>query len=375
MFLAASLCLFLTCTAPQENHSANHKPAPATNSPATLNLYASTRAGNLSAAAKRALPLVYVPNSESNTVTVIDPARRAIVRTFRTGKLPQHVVPSSDMNTLWVTNNKGNSLTRIDPVTGKEGSLVLVDDPYNLYFTPDGKAALVIGEGLERIDFRDPSTMKLFSSVHVNCRGVDHLDFTADNKYAFVTCEFSGEVVKVDLTERKDVAYLKLQGKAMPQDIRATPDGKLFYVADMKQGGLHVIDAAKFQQVGFIATGKGTHGIVVGRGGSPFYIMNRGSNYIDGPPHGPGSITVLDPESQKILANWPIPGGGSPDMGNITADGKDLWISGRYDAEVYDIDVTSGRLVARIKVGLQPHGICVWPQPGDVCLGHTGNMR
>jgi len=340
-----------------------------------LNLYASTNAGNLSAAAKRAKPLVYVPNSESNTVTVIDPVQRKIVRTFHVGKLPQHVVPSSDMNTLWVTDNKGNTLTRIDPVTGLEGNTVPVDDPYNLYFTPDGKTALVIGEGLERIDFRDPTTMKLLASVHVACRGVDHLDFTADNKYAFVTCEFSGQVIKLDLAERKAVDYLKLHGKAMPQDIRANPDGTVFYVADMKTGGLHVIDAAKFKEVEFIPTGKGTHGIIVGRGGSPFYIMNRGSSYIDGPPHGPGSITVLDPETRKILANWPIPKGGSPDMGNITADGKDLWISGRYDSEVYDIDTSSGRLVARIKVGWQPHGLCVWPQPGDVCLGHTGNMR
>ena len=38
--------------------------------------------------------------------------------------------------------------------------------------------------------------------------------------------------------------------------------------------------------------------------------------------------------------------------------------------EVYAIDTTSGRLLARIKVGKQPHGLCIWP--GRYSLGHTG---
>jgi YVTN family beta-propeller protein len=340
-----------------------------------VNLYAATRAGALSAAAASARPLVYVPNSKSDTVTIIDPVSRSVVRTFRTGKLPQHVVPSYDMSELWVTNNEGNSLTQIDPHTGNESSHVRVDDPYNLYFTPDGKTALVIAERLHRIDFRDPKTMNLIKPLKLSCRGPDHLDFLADDRHAIATCEFSGELVKIDLWNREAIGYLRLQGHAMPQDIRAAPDGRIFFVADMKQDGIHVIDPNQFRQIGFIKTGKGTHGIIVGRGGSPFFILNRGWNTIGGGRRGPGSITVLDPESRKILSVWPIPGGGSPDMGNISADGKELWISGRYDNEVYDVDSTTGRLIARIRVGSEPHGLCVWPQPGRFSTGHTGNMR
>ena len=91
-----------------------------------------------------------------------------------------------------------------------------------------------------------------------------------------------------------------------------------------------------------------------------YFIFNRGWNMIGGGKRGPGSIQ-LDPESRKILSTWLIPGGGSPDMGNISADGKELWISGRYDSEVYDVDSTTGRLIARIRVGSEPHGLCVWP--------------
>src|SRR5262249_3061485 len=110
--------------------------------------------------------------------------------------------------------------------------------------------------------------------------------------------------------------------------------------------------------------------------GKLLYIANRGCNKMDDcPSKGPGSITVIDPNTKKIVATWSLPGGGSPDMGNITADGKELWLSGKYDHEVYVFDTTLGKLIHRIPVGRFPHGLAVWPQPGRYSLGHTGIMR
>src|SRR5213080_3060712 len=84
-------------------------------------LYAAAGAGMLSPAARRAVPFVYVPNSKDGTVTVIDPLTYRVLRSFATGALPQHVVPSYDLLTLWVANNLGNTLTPIDPANGREG--------------------------------------------------------------------------------------------------------------------------------------------------------------------------------------------------------------------------------------------------------------
>jgi YVTN family beta-propeller protein len=346
----------------------------------TVNIYAHTGPNALAAAAARALPLVYVPNSHDGTVTVIDPRTYRVVRTFRSGALPQHVVPSYDLTTLWVANNLGNSLTPIDPVTGREGPSVPVDDPYNLYFTPDGRYAIVIAERRRRLDFRDAHTMALVQSLPVACKGVDHMEFTADGRAAVATCEFSGQLVKLDLATRTVVGYLTLDpggldSAAMPQDIRSRADGHVFYVADMKANGVYLVDPDAFRRIGFLATGKGTHGIYPSRDGRLLYVTNRGWNTTAGGRHGPGTITVLDAASERIVATWPVPGGGSPDMGNVSADGRELWVSGRYDDEVYVFDTATGRLTHRIKVGREPHGLCVWPQPGRFSLGHTGNMR
>ena len=303
------------------------------------NLYAAAGAGMLSPVARRAVPLVYVPNSKDGSVTVIDQLTYTVGRTFPTGAVPQHVVPSYDLKALWVANNLGNSLTPIDPTTGRAGKSVAVDDPYNLYFTPGGRFAIVVAERRRRLDFRDAQTMRL----------VDHMEFTADGRFAIATCEFSGQVLKLDVAARKIVGYLVLDpaglgSAAMPQDIRSSPDGRVFYVADMAANGVHLLDPDAFRRIGFIGTGRGTHGIYPSRDGRLMYISNRGWNTVAGGRHGPGSITVLDPATQKIVATWPVPGGGSPDMGNVSADGNELWLSGRYDEEVYVFDTRTGRL-------------------------------
>lgn len=346
-----------------------------------VNLYSETGPGKLSAAVRGDLPRVYVPNRADSSVSVIDPATMKVIDTFPVGLYPQHIVPSWDLQTLWVTNNAEGtdqgSVTTIDPRTGKAGEPIKVEDPYNMYFTPDGKSAIVVAEALHRLDFRDPHTMQMQSSIDVpGCDGVNHADFTIDSRFVIFTCEFNGGLVKVDLTKKAVAGYLKLSGQdGMPQDIRSSPDGRIFYVADMMAGGVYLIDPTAFTETGFVPTGIGTHGLYPSRDGKQLYIANRGSNHVAGnTPHNPGSVSVLDFATGKVVANWPIPAGGSPDMGNVSVDGSRLWLSGRYDNEVYSINTKDGSVV-KIPVGSEPHGLTVWPQPGRYSLGHTGNMR
>jgi YVTN family beta-propeller protein len=377
------------------------------------NLYRETGANQFSPAVAGALERVYVPNRAANTVSVIDPATLKVIDTFKVGINPQHVVPSWDLRTLWVANNAegrtDGSLTPIDPLTGKPGKTIAVDDPYNMYWTPDGRFAIVVAEAYKRLDFRDVATMELKFSIETpECAGINHADFAIDGRFALFTCEFNGAITKIDLVNRKVLGTIKLSpyfnrpdalaliaepGRkprkipdpgqpgneicttpGMPQDVRVSPDGKTFFVADMMADGVHVVDGASFKQTGFIPTGIGAHGLYPSRDGKSLYVANRGGNQIRGKPRGKGGVSVIDFASRKVTAQWMIPGGGSPDMGNVSADGRYLWLSGRYDDVVYRIETTSGA-VDKVKVGREPHGLTVWPQPGRYSLGHTGNLR
>jgi YVTN family beta-propeller protein len=352
----------------------------------SLNLYSESTEGKLSPAVADALPRVYVPHIKSGDIYVIDSTTFQVVDKFKVGGNPQHVIPSWDMTTLWIAGSGERKLPGIvipiDPKTARPGKTIKVEDAYNMYFTPDGSSAIIVAEALRRLEFRNPQTMKLQYNIPTpECSGVNHADFSADGTFAIFTCEFGGgKLAKVDLVQKKVTGYLTLTrpktatGHNMPQDIRISPDGTVFYVADMESDGVHLIDAATFKVVGFIATGRGTHGLYPSRDGKKLYVTNRGTHMGEIKPKGMGSISVIDFETRKVEANWPIPGGGSPDMGNVSADGKYLWVSGRFDKCVYAIDTTTGE-VKTIPVGTEPHGLTIWPQPGRYSLGHTGVFR
>ena len=334
---------------------------------ASADVYRYDGTNMLNAVTRQAKPLVYVPNSQSNTVDVIDPATYRVVEHFSVGYLPQHVVPAWNLRTLYVTNDAGNSLTPIDPRTGRAGAPIPVDDPYNMYFTPDGRHAIVVAERLHRLDFRNPQTFALQRSLTVPCVGIDHMDFSADGAYLIASCEFSGQLVKVDLGSDSVAAVMTLPdgGAGMPQDVKLSADGRVFYVADNRASGVWIVNGDTMHVLGFIHTGAGAHGLYPSRDGRFLYVTNRVA----------GSISVISFATRKVVETWQIPGGGSPDMGGVTANGRVLWVSGRYNGVVYAISTRTGSLLAKIPVGQGPHGLCVWPQPGRFSLGHTGDMR
>jgi DNA-binding beta-propeller fold protein YncE len=169
----------------------------------------------------------------------------------------------------------------------------------------------------------------------------------------------------MDVARRRIVGTLRLRRGSMPQDVKLSPDGRVFYVADMAAGGVWLVDGGKLALDGFVHTGAGAHGLYASRDARYLYVSNRGE----------GSVSLLSFRTRELARTWRLPGGGSPDMGGVSADGKVLWLSGRYHAEVYAIDTSSGRLLARIPVGRGPHGLCVYPQPGRYSLGHTGVFR
>jgi DNA-binding beta-propeller fold protein YncE len=230
---------------------------------------------------------------------------------------------------------------------------------------------VVIAERESAIDFRDPRTWELVKRVDVPAEyrnangnsGVNHAEFTADGNTMVLSCEFSGWLIKLDLPTLTVTAGLNIGGK--PVDMKLSPDGSVMFNANETRNGVSVVDWQNMKELAFIPTGNGTHGLYPSRDGTQLYASNRLA----------GTVTVIDFASRSKVGEWSIPGGGSPDMGGVSADGKQLWLSGRYHSEVYVFDTTTGTLIHRIPVGRGPHGLALFPQPGRFSMGHTGNYR
>jgi len=333
------------------------------------NVYSAAGAGMLSQPARDATSLVYVPHVGSGDVWVIDPNTFTVVGRHSVGRELHHVVPSYDMRTLYATDTVGYTITPFDPVSGMPGVSIPVIDPYNMYFTPDGALAISVAEARKQLVWYAPDTWQRVDVTEVPmCAGVDHADFSADGRIALFSCEFAGRVIVVDVASREVLRTIDMPTRNTrmgPQDVKLAPDGSVFYVADADQGSVWVIDGAATQVIREIKTGRGAHGLYLDREARRLFVTNRHA----------GSISVLDAVTGEITATWTLPPGSSADMGNVTADGTQLWISGRYDDEVYVVSTADGALLATIPVGDEPHGLCVWPQPGRYSLGHTGITR
>ena len=346
-----------TATATSSGHGASAPPR------TDGNVYAAITKG-LRPSVKNDPSFVYVPNGVPGTVEVIDPKTFRIVRTIDLGyrSFPEHVTPSWNMRWLYVDVDGTSELAVIDPRTGKLVRIIHgVEHPYNLYFTPDGSKAIDVAEYYDRLDFMDPHTWKLIKPLTMPCNGPDHLDFSADGSYLLIGCEFDGTVVKVALKTMKVVGTIHVGG--LPVDVKLSPNGKVFFVANQGFGGVSVVDPVTMKVRGFIPTGNGAHGMAVSRDTTKLYVTNRLA----------GTISVIDFSTRKVVHTWNV--GGSPDMVQVSPNGSQLWVSNRYGTTVEAISTTDGHVIRRIEVGGDPHGLAYFPQPGRFSLGHNGVYR
>ncbi len=225
------------------------------------NVYAGAGAGMFSPAVAGQPSRVYSPNLVTGKVDVIDPQTFKVIDSLPAIPSPEHIVPSWDLQTLWVSADVSargghGGVAPIDPRTGKIGKAIDVPDSYNIYFTPDGASAIIVAEAMRRLEFRDPHTMALQGYIATpKCAGINHADFAPDGAYAIFTCEFNDFLAKIDLVHHTLVETLPLTPGHMPQDIRVAPDGKIFFVADLIGDGVMVIDGDSFGQLGYIKTG------------------------------------------------------------------------------------------------------------------------
>ena len=334
----------------------------ALNGPAPpYNVYASTLDGSISPTLAGVPERVYVPNSDTNTVFVIDPATFQVIDRYVSGPIPHHVAPAPDLQSLYVDNEGGSNLTVIDPRSGKPTGHIPVPYPYNLYFTPDGTKAVDVVERLRRLDFFDAKTWKFLKTVDIPWAGADHMDFSADGHYLYISTEYTGVLARVD-TQTMELAGSVVVG-GLPVDVRLAPDGKSMYVANQGRHGVSVVDLEAMKEVAFIPTGLGAHGLQVSRDTRLLYVTNRLA----------GTVSVIEFATNRVVDLWKV--GGSPDMLQLNPAGTQLWFSNRYGASVTVVDTASGKVIRTIPVGAGAHGLTYFPNAGRTSLGHNGVYR
>jgi len=346
-------------------------PTPSATSGATnkltgpTNIYRAITSKTLAPQVRNDPEYVYVPNGAPGTVEVIDPSTYTVVRRMSFGfhTYPEHVTPSYDLRWLYADVDGANALAKIDPRTGRFVRMIHgIERPYNLYFTPDGTRAIDVAEYDNTLVFMDPHTWKPIRAVTMPCSGSDHADFgPPGTSYFLISCEYDGNIIKVDWKRMQVLRVLNVGG--MPIDVKLTPNGKRFLVANQGLGGVSIIDPTTMKQTGFIPTAQGAHGMALSRDTTHMYVTDRLA----------GEISRIDLSTLKVDATWNV--GGSPDMAQVSPDGSELWVTNRFGTTVSVISTKTGKVIHHIEVGPDPHGLTYFPEPGRFSLGHNGVYR
>ncbi|MCS6763911.1 MAG: YncE family protein [Candidatus Protistobacter heckmanni] len=287
--------------------------------------------------------MVVILNSGDASVSLIDKATYQVVETYPIGKEPHHLLATPDNKSLLVANAAANELVVLDPVTGKlQRRIPGIDDPYKIGFSPDQKWFVTAGNRVDIYAY-DGKDMKIRKQVPMP-QTPGHLALTGDSKIVFVTLQDSDELSAIDLNTQTQLWKIKV-GSA-PSGVWMTPDEKYLLVGMTGADCMAVIDWRTRTLVKSIPTGKGARNFRALGDKRNVLISNRIS----------ATISIIG--QQKLEKTGDITGlCAGPDDMELTADGKELWITCRWAKTVAVVDMATRKVTRRIRVGKSPYGV------------------
>jgi YVTN family beta-propeller protein len=291
-----------------------------------------------------------VLNSGEASISLIDMDKRTVYKNFYVGKEPHHLMITPDQKSVLVANAASDDVVFLDPKTGRiQSRLPNIIDPYHIGYSPDKKWFVAAGNRLDRVDIYSANNQELkMVKIVKAAKTPSHIAFTSDSKLTFVTLQDSNELIAIDLATQ-EIVWRMVVGK-MPAGVWMTPGDKYLMVGLTGSDSVKVIDWKQQKIVKDIKTGRGAHNFRPLGDKKHIFLTNR----VD------STISIIDMDKmEKVDDIKGLPSG--PDCMDVTADGKELWVTFRFAKKVGIIDIASRKLISTIPVGRSPHGIFFHP--------------
>jgi len=224
--------------------------------------------GTPAALAQTGAGRVYVANSFSDTVAVMDPATNTVIATVPVGDNPVALAMTPDGTRVYVANEMGNTVSVIDTATNAVVATVPVGNgPTDVKVTPDGREVWVANAYGSGVSVIDTATNAVVATVPVGV-GPSAIAFSPDGSRAYVTLATDSLAV-VDTATRTVITTVPVGHS--PHAVEVLPDGSRIYVAD-SVGGVRVVDATTLTVVATIAIGGVPQSLAVHPDGTRVYV-------------------------------------------------------------------------------------------------------
>jgi len=260
------------------------------------------------------VPVAYVANFGSGTVTPIDTATNKAEPPIKVGNGPFDVAITPNGETAYVTDKLDGTVTPIDLATGTTGTPIKVGLlPFAIAITPNGKTAYVADFG-------------------------------------------SGTVTPIDLAT--DTAEAPIKVGLFPLGIAVDPNGSVVYVTNF--GGSSLLPPFYPGTVTPISTATNTAGKPIPVGLAPYAVTfapNGETAYVT--TLGSGTLVPIDVATSK--PGTPIPVGLGPDGVAVSPDGSLALVANSFSDSVSFVDLATDKTTATVNVGPNPEGIVFTP--------------
>jgi len=297
---------------------------------------------------------LYVTNTKSNSISIIDTRTFEVTGTIPLGAgKPNRIVFHPDGKLAWVVYDRSHDLGIVDAETRKLVKRVKIGgNPYNLNFSPDGRYLYVLDwssdTSNDEIIVWDLKAEKIEWRLEVSTWPA-HSVFSRDGRLFYVSGETAGDVTVIDTTTRSAVARI-IHGGGDAMGLALTADGKWLYAGAGENKTVMKIDTATNKPIATIAVPGVVHETTLTLDGKFLYVTLRKAN----------KVVIVSTADDKIVKV--VDSRGYPDLVTMEPGGRYALVSNRYADAVSVIDVTTHKEVRRIPVGKAPHGMALRPE-------------
>ncbi|MHB2168984.1 YncE family protein [Alsobacter sp. R-9] len=261
---------------------------------------------------------------------------------------------------VFVADETGQTITTLDPDTGKTQQISLAFAPHNVDAGPGGLVLAVgvpdhagghAGMPAGRLVVAGAKDGVLAVTADYEVGGHPaHVVPDREGKFAYITDAAADAVAVVDLGARRVTTRIAV-GR-YPHGLRLSPDGATLAIANMKSGTVSLVDVASRKQVTTVSVGAAPVQVAFAPDGGRLYVSLNGEN----------KVVAIDLASKKLA--WKAAVGRGPVQ--LAVAGPRVIVANQGNAKSPDntvsvLDAATGAAVETVLVGKGAHGVALAP--------------
>jgi gliding motility-associated-like protein len=286
----------------------------------------------------------YIPNSASNTVSVINTATQTVTATILVGTEPIDVAISPDGTRVYVTNYNNTStgtVSVINAITNQVISTVAVGvKPDGIAISPDGSLVYVANPGSQTVSVISTATNTV--SATINLSGYDDLDVSVsqDGKWIYVTVPDQNTIIIVNAATNSIASKMNV-GSGGVLTVCTSPTGNRVYVTGGSNNDLLVINSTNNVLIANISLGGYAGDAAISPDGSRVYVASSNEIY------------VVNTITDAVVATIPV---ASSEGISVSPDGSSIYVIAGVN-KVMVISTATNAIENTINVGQLPQSI------------------